>query len=145
MASVAADRPGGAFPPWLPFEWILAVRFLREGRMQTAFIVVGVAVGVAVIIFMSALLTGLQGNFVRRVLTGQPHIQLLPPKEVARPLRDGPAVGVVLQPPLQRLKGIDQWQGIVEVLHGLPEVADVSPALAGSVLAVRGDASRAVT
>ena len=24
---------------WLPFEWIAAVRFLREGRMQTAFII----------------------------------------------------------------------------------------------------------
>src|SRR4051812_20322646 len=115
MASVHADAAGtappaaAALPSWLPFEWILAVRFLREGRMQTAFIVVGVAVGVGVIIFMSALLTGLQGNFVRRVLTGQPHIQLLPAKEAARPLREGPAVGVVLQPPLQRLKGIDQW------------------------------------
>ena len=143
MADPAAARRG--FPSWLPFEWIVAVRFLREGRMQTGFILVGVAVGVGVIIFMSALLAGLQGNFVRRVLTGQPHIQLLPAKEVVRPLRDGPAVGVVLQPPLQRLKGIDQWQGIVEVLHALPEVVDVSPALAGSVLAVRGEASRAVT
>jgi lipoprotein-releasing system permease protein len=52
---------------------------------------------------------------------------------------------VVLQAPLQRLKGIDQWQGIVEVLHGLPEVVDVSPAISGSVLAVRGNASRAVS
>ena len=28
---------------WLPFEWIVAMRFLREGRMQTAFIIAGVA------------------------------------------------------------------------------------------------------
>jgi len=145
MVNTDPPAAGPAFPAWLPFEWIVAVRFLREGRMQTGFILVGVAVGVGVIIFMSALLSGLQANFVRRVLTGQPHIQLLPPKEVARPLRQGPAVGVVLQPPLQRLKGIDQWQGIMEVLHGMPDVLNVSPALSGSVLAVRGDASRAVT
>jgi lipoprotein-releasing system permease protein len=145
MDHPAAPAAGRTLPSWLPFEWIVAVRFLREGRMQTAFILVGVAVGVGVIIFMSALLAGLQGNFVRRVLTGQPHIQLLPAREVARALRDGPAVGVVLQAPLQRLKGIDQWQGIVEVLHSLPEVVDVSPAISGSVLAVRGDASRAIS
>ncbi|MDE2604842.1 MAG: ABC transporter permease [Burkholderiales bacterium] len=145
MANTGPPAAGPAFPSWLPFEWIVAVRFLREGRMQTGFILVGVAVGVGVIIFMSALLSGLQANFVRRVLTGQPHIQLLPPKEVARPLRQGPAVGVVLQPPLQRLKGIDQWQGIMELLRGMPDVLNVSPALSGSVLAVRGDASRAVT
>ena len=33
--------------PWLPFEWIVALRFLREGRMQTLFIVSGIAIGVA--------------------------------------------------------------------------------------------------
>ena len=66
---------------WLPFEWIVALRFLREGRMQTLFILAGIAIGVAVIVFMSALLTGLQSNFIRRVLTAQSHIQLLPPKE----------------------------------------------------------------
>ena len=94
----AAPAPGAAtptlptlptLPRWLPFEWIVAIRFLTEGRMQTAFIIGGVAIGVGVIVFMSALLSGLQANFVRRALTGQAHIQLLPPKEAVRPLRGG--------------------------------------------------------
>ena len=42
----------------LPFEWLIALRFLRDGRMQSLFIIAGVAIGVAVIVFMSALLTG---------------------------------------------------------------------------------------
>jgi len=63
-----------------PFEWIVASRFLREGRMQSLFIMLGVAIGVAVIVFMSALMQGLQANLVRRVLTAQPHIQVLPPR-----------------------------------------------------------------
>ena len=75
------------FSTWLPFEWIVAIRFLREGRLQTLFIITGVAIGVAVIVFMSALMTGLQANFIRRVMSAQAHIQLLPPKEAARPLR----------------------------------------------------------
>jgi ABC-type lipoprotein release transport system permease subunit len=78
--------------PFLPFEWIVASRFLREGRMQTLFIGVGIAIGVGVIVFMSSLLAGLQANFVRRVLTAQPHIQLLPPKEVARVLGPPPSL-----------------------------------------------------
>ena len=99
---------------WLPFEWIVALRFLREGRMQTLFIVAGIAIGVGVIVFMSALLAGLQANFIRRVLSAQAHIQLLPPKEVARPLGPPPDMaataveGAIIQAPLQRLKSIDQ-------------------------------------
>jgi len=136
------------FAPWLPFEWIVAVRFLREGRMQTAFIAVGVAVGVGVIVFMSAMLSGMQANFVRRVLTGQPHIQLIPPKEIVRPLRSAPPgalVGSVMQAPLQRIKSIDQWQSVVATLRAMPDVTEVAPALSGSALVVRGDASRAIT
>jgi lipoprotein-releasing system permease protein len=143
-----------ALPRWLPFEWIVAIRFLREGRMQTAFIIGGVAIGVGVIVFMSAILAGLQANFVRRALTGQAHIQLLPPKEVVRPLRAGPgdgsaegaaAEGAILQSPLQRLKSIDQWQAVATQIRAMPEVTVVSPAATGPALAVRGDASRSIS
>jgi lipoprotein-releasing system permease protein len=136
---------------WQPFEWIVALRFLREGRMQTLFIVSGIAIGVGVIVFMSALLAGLQSNFIRRVLTAQPHIQLLPPKEVARPLGPPPDMaataieGAIIQAPLQRLKSIDQWQAILAQIAALPEVLVVSPAATGSALVVRGDASRAIS
>ena len=136
---------------WQLFESIVALRFLREGRMQTLFIVSGIAIGVGVIVFMSALLAGLQSNFIRRVLTAQPHIQLLPPKEVARPLGPPPDMaataveGAIIQAPLQRLKSIDQWQAILAQIAALPEVLVVSPAATGSALVVRGDASRAIS
>jgi lipoprotein-releasing system permease protein len=136
---------------WLPFEWIVALRFLREGRLQTLFIVAGIAIGVAVIVFMSALLAGLQSNIVRRVLTAQSHIQLLPPREVARVLgapRTGAAPALeeaIVQAPLQRLKSIDQWQSIATQVRAMPEVAVVSPEASGSALVIRGNASRAVS
>jgi lipoprotein-releasing system permease protein len=134
--------------PWQPFEWIVGTRFLREGRLQTSFIVGGVAIGVAVIVFMSALLAGLQANFIRRVLSAQPHIQLLPPKQVARALRSGrpgEVEGAIVQPPLQRVRSIDQWQSIAEQIRAMPGVKVVSPSAGGSALIVRGDASRAIT
>jgi lipoprotein-releasing system permease protein len=131
---------------WLPFEWIAAVRFLREGRMQTLFIVCGVAIGVAVIVFMSAMLQGLQANFINRVLTSQPHIQLIPPNQLARPqwIGEGVFENASVQFPTQRLLPIVEWQKIRDRMVALPEVLEVSPTMTGSVLAVRGDASHAV-
>jgi lipoprotein-releasing system permease protein len=136
----------------LPFEWIVAIRFLREGRLQTLFIIAGVAIGVGVIVFMSALLSGMQANFIRRVLSAQAHIQLLPPRDVTRPLRIGPPASAagelmaeLVQPPLQRLKSIDQWQAVAQQIRSIPGVLVVTPVAAGSALAVRGSASRAIS
>jgi lipoprotein-releasing system permease protein len=144
------------FSRWAPFEWIVALRFLREGRLQTIFIIAGVAIGVAVIVFMSALLAGLQTNFIRRVLSAQSHIQLLPPKEVTRPLRglpdDPPRPGAasviegpIVQPPPQRFKSIDQWQAIAVQIREMPGVLVVSPMAGGSALVLRGSVSRSVS
>lgn len=144
------------FSRWTPFEWVVALRFLREGRLQTIFIILGVTIGVAVIVFMSALLAGLQSNFINRVLSSQSHIQLLPPREVARPLRgatdnaarsDASSVieGAIVQAPLQRLKSIDQWQAIAGQIRDMPEVLVVSPMAGGSALVLRGNVSRSVS
>ena len=139
------------FRPWFPFEWIVALRFLREGRLQTLFIIAGVAIGVGVIVFMSALLAGLQSNFIRRVLSAQAHIQLLQPQEVTRPQRlgahaiPGEVEAAIVQPPLQRLKGIDQWQAVAAQIRAMPEVLVATPVAGGSALVVRGSASRAIT
>ncbi len=132
---------------WLPFEWIAASRFLREGRLQTIFIIFGVAIGVGVILFMSAALAGQQANIIRRVLSAQAHIVLLPPQEVARPLRAAPGVAqaAIVQKPFQRLRSIDQWQRIVEEVGRMRTVTAVSPMASGPMLAVRGEATRAVT
>ena len=133
---------------WTPFEWITALRFLREGRMQTIFIIAAVAIGVAVIVFMSAMLSSLQANFIKRVLTSQPHIQLIPPDEVARPLRPsapGRIVAAVVQRPTQRIRSIDQWQKLRAQLSEWPDIVTVSPTMAASALAIRGDASRSIS
>ena len=132
---------------WQPFEWIVASRFLREGRLQSVFITVGVAIGVAVIVFMSALLQGLQANLVRRVLTAQPHIQVLPPKEFVRPQHDIDAAwhATRVQAPLQRLKSIDQWSSVLKLIRSMPQVKVASPAVTGAALGVRGGASRSLS
>ena len=116
--------------------------------MQTIFILTAVGIGVAVIVFMSAMLSSLQANFIKRVLTTQPHIQLIPPDEVARPQHTsipGVSYASIVQRPAQRIRSIDQWQKIKTRLSEWPEVVTVSPAMTGSALAVRGSTSRSIT
>ena len=70
---------------WLGFEWRVALRFLREGRMQSVLIIVGVAAGVAVIAYVTALIDGLQANTVRKTLGTQAHVALRAPDDVVTP------------------------------------------------------------
>src|SRR5512147_3343300 len=97
--------------PLALFESVVAFRFMREGLTQTVLIVFGVALGAGVIVFMSALLAGMQANIIRRTLNYQAPIQILAPDQVARPLRAGEtAVAAQVQPRSQRLRSVDQWQ-----------------------------------
>jgi len=131
----------------MPFEWVVALRFLREGRSQTALIVIGASVGVAVVLFITTLVNGLQSNTIKRVLGAQAHIIIRPLEEVARPQRSaGP--GETLLPRIearaQRLKSIDQWQALAAELERTPGITAVSPVVSGAGFALRGDANKAV-
>lgn len=132
---------------WLPFEWIAAIRFLREGRMQSLFIIAGVTIGVGVIVFMSALLESMTANMMKRILNSQPHISMVPPDEQARPLRvgDDTIVFGAVQRRTQRTRSIDQWQSVRTDLERNPEITHVAPVVTGSALASRGVASRSVS
>jgi lipoprotein-releasing system permease protein len=133
--------------PFARFEWIVAVRFMREGQTQTLLIVFGVALGAGVIIFMSALLAGLQSNIVRRTLNFQAPISILPPDQVARPLRagDDTAVAANIQPRSQQLRSVDQWQKVRAQVAKHPDVIGVTPVVAGPGFAVRGEGAKSVT
>jgi lipoprotein-releasing system permease protein len=133
--------------PLLPFEWVLATRFLREGLLQTIFIVSGVALGVSVIVFMSALLTGLQANIFNTLLDYQAQIVIKPPEKAPRSLR-APApnteLAVRLQPRAQRLRSLDQWQKVRDTSLAIPGVLVVAPVIEDSAFIVRGDANTGV-
>jgi len=128
-----------------PFEWIAAMRFMREGLVQTLLIIAGVALGVAVIVFMSAALAGMQTNIIRRTLNYMAPIVVIPPEQVARPLRDDATrTAALVQPRSQQLRSIDQWQKARAQIERLPDVIAVTPVVSGPGFAVRGDANKAV-
>ncbi|MDY6983775.1 MAG: ABC transporter permease, partial [Pseudomonadota bacterium] len=110
-------------------EWTIATRFLREGRAQSALILIGIAVGVAVIVFIMALIAGLQDNIIDRTLGTQAHIKIEPTEETNRILTPAPGTTqlVLESKRAQRLRSINNWQQVVAVLDALPNVTAVSP------------------
>jgi lipoprotein-releasing system permease protein len=135
------------FRAWLGFETLVAIRFLREGRLQTVLIMVGVAAGVAVIAYISALVTGLQKNTFDKTLGGQAHVTVQALDDVVTPAR-APQAGTVLfsdvQSKAQRLRSVSNWQTLLPLLERQPEVVAVSPIVSGGGLAVRGEATQSI-
>jgi len=120
----------------MPFEWLVALRYLREGRLQTVLILAGVVGGVAVILFLTTLISQLQASIIERTLGSQAHV-------VIRPLEaDGTAA--IVQPRAQRLRSVDQWEAIVRLVARTPDVVAVSPVVTGAGFAIRGTASKAI-
>ncbi|QSI77395.1 ABC transporter permease [Niveibacterium microcysteis] len=129
----------------LPFELLVALRFLREGRTQSLLILGGVTAGVAVTIFLTHLIGELQSSIIERVLGSQPHVVIRPPDEVnRRALPDGPGTLATDQPRAQRLRPVDQWESVAKLAAATPDVVAVSPLVTGPAFALRGEASKSV-
>ena len=127
-------------------EWTIATRFLREGKSQSTLILVGIAVGVAVIVFLTALITGLQANIIERTLGTQAHIRIVPTEEQNRvlPAPEGTTQLVLETRRAQRLRSINNWQQVLAVLDALEQVTAASPVISGPAFARRGEAIESV-
>lgn len=133
--------------PPLAFEFKVATRFLTEGRFQSLLIVVGVAAGVAVVAYISALVKGLQTNTLNKTLGAQAHVVVSPLEERVMPawvVGEGQSRFTETQARSQRLRTIGNWPAVEAALQQRPGVAAVSPMVSGPALARRGEATRSV-
>lgn len=130
--------------PRLPFEWLVALRYLREGRLQTVLILAGVTGGVAVIIFLTTLITQLQASIVERTLGSQAHVVVRPPEEVNRTMLPAEQTAAIVQPRAQRPRSVDQWEAVMRLAAAQPGVIAVSPVVSGAGFAIRGTTNKAV-
>ncbi|HRO61696.1 MAG TPA: ABC transporter permease [Burkholderiaceae bacterium] len=128
----------------LPFEWMIALRYLREGRLQTALILAGVTGGVAVIVFLTHLIGQLQDAIIDRTLGSQAHVVIRPPEEFAQRSLPADGTAAIVQPRAQRLRSVDQWEAVARLAAETPGVVAVSPVVSGAGFAIRGTASRAI-
>ncbi len=127
-------------------EWTIATKFLREGKAQSTLILVGIAIGVAVIVFLTALITGLQSNIIQRTLGTQAHIKVQQTEELNRIVAPDPnSVQLTIESKrAQRLRSINNWQQVRDVLDTLPRVTAVSPIISGPAFARRGESLQSV-
>ncbi|HMA95232.1 MAG TPA: FtsX-like permease family protein [Polyangiaceae bacterium] len=130
----------------MPFELFVSLRFLREGRAQTWLIFIGVGVGVGVMVFLSALITGLQASLIRQTLSTQPHVVVKPRERTPRldPAPQNTVVGVRVEKGAQRVARIDDWVQARDVIARVEGVTRVAPTVAGSAFAHRGPLSASI-
>ena len=127
-------------------ETTIAMRFLRQGRGQSLLILFGIAVGVSVIVFVTALISGLQANIIQRTLGTQAHIRVQAPDEVNRiaPAPPGTLQLVLEDRRAQVLRTIVNWPQVRDVLDRLPGITAVSPVVSGPAFGRRGEAVQSI-
>jgi lipoprotein-releasing system permease protein len=117
------------------FEWQLATRLLKEGKTQSLLIASGIALGVAVIVFITALVTGLQKTIIDRTLGTQAHIVLTEPDKTLKSSVEGDVVFRQIQPRPQRIETILNWPLLIQELSKNKEIKAASPVLSGAAFA----------
>ncbi len=101
----------------------VAMRFLSSNKSQTALIVMGLAVGIAIQLFVGLLLQNLGVGFIATVTQNSPHVTVLP---------------------VENATSLEQWQDMVAKLEGIGGVKAVSAAADSSALVSKGSVSSSV-
>ena len=102
----------------------IALRFMWEQRTQNALIITGVGVGLAVLVFLSALMSGLQASLIEKTTGSQPHIVVTPLEQEGRPLLLATPESPIaylrrIERPVQRIQTIPEWQKLDRQASGL--------------------------
>ena len=114
----------------LPFELLLALRYLRPRRTFVSIItlisILGVALGVAVLIIVISVMTGFDHDLREKILGFQPHLTVT---QVA--------------PATQTSTTMKNYRAVADVIASNKNVLGVSPFVAGPVLVeTQGDTNR---
>ena len=119
------------------FSLRVALRFLIEGRNQSLFIVIGIAVGVSVIIFIGAIITSLQSNLIEQTLGNSAHITISESSDIFRDIRQTSRFGVIES---QQAKTVDfqDWRFVLSNLENNAQFTAISPVLDGNGFLVKG-------
>ncbi|WP_397404069.1 ABC transporter permease [Phenylobacterium sp.] len=123
------------------FAFAVARRYLLSSPLQTALLVAGVALGVTIFVFITALIHGLAVTLTDRVTADSAHVTLEPATRVARVL-GAPGVdteAVALVSTFQRHQ-IREWSSTVALVRQQDSVTAVSPRITGNAFLVKGEA-----
>lgn len=94
------------------FPLKVAIRFLRSNKTQTFFIIIGIAIGVSVQVFIGTLIDGLQKSLVNKTVSNSPQITVSSTKDD---------------------KTIEDWEKkIIQIKESDSRIKNVSPTIEGS-------------
>ncbi len=121
----------------MSYELKIALRFLKSGKTQTLFILMGIAVGVAVQIFLGSLITSLQESLVDRTIGNSSQITIkAEDDEISRALTENnQEEETLLRGNFSVIeKSLNNWSLIVGQLQGDERITAISPAIQGTAL-----------
>lgn len=124
----------------------LALRFINDNRIQSLLILSGIIIGVAVMIFLTALIDSLQANLIDKTVGRAPHIVVTMEEDAsasARLERDGLPV-IFADLASRKNRPIIPWQELMGSLEDDPRVVFVMPAVDGAALARSGKQNQSV-
>ncbi|MFA7203476.1 MAG: ABC transporter permease, partial [Candidatus Caldatribacteriota bacterium] len=119
------------------FSLRVAYRFLIEGKNQSLFIVIGIAVGVSVIIFIGAIITSLQSNLIEQTLGNSAHITISESNDIFQDIKQFSRFGLIEN---QQVKTVDfqDWRSVLNRLEDESYFTAISPVLDGNGFLVKG-------
>lgn len=128
------------------FEITLASRFLMENRKQTGLIILGICIGVSVMVFLSALIDGMQVNLVQKTVGKAPHIVISNGENAAcgaeKSLHGNHVL--LLDATLKSTRPIVEWRYVIQTLASDQRIKTILPVVEGPGLIERGTNSRAI-
>ncbi|VDN47951.1 ABC transporter permease [Petrocella atlantisensis] len=118
------------------FEWKVAIRFLKEGKGQSIFILLGISVGVAVMVFLNTLISGLQENLINQTVGNSSHVWLIGQsafeQQISGLTDDNVVAGNADPRPVQ----LGNWQSMMAVLEERDDLRGISPLVEGNAFYV---------
>ena len=131
----------------MKFVWTVAWRLMREGRFQSLLILAGVTIGVAVVVYITAVVNGLQANIIEKTLSTQAHIVLKPREDRNRRLIDLPARELMteIETRTQRENTIDDWERRRQVATGIAGIRTSAAIASGPGFATKGGVRKSVS
>jgi len=135
-------------------SWSVACRSLLRSKRLTALTLVVLSVSVVLVIFLSALMNGVEQDLINETTGAIPHTTIEPSERHPAALWDRPKpdtsdrgpVYVGEETTLASQKGaLDDWQRWMQLVEQFsPEIQGVSPAVVGQGFAIRGEKREAV-
>ncbi len=123
----------------------IARRYLTASKAQTALLAVGVALGVFIFIFMSALIGGLAEYIMQRTAGDISHITIA--ATAVDPALLGPATGTTLlvTAPSNQKTNLNDALNFLPMIAAMPQVKATSPQISGAGIVRRGTYSAQIS